>query len=584
MAITIDESSDQITLSSDTSNTFFYVGTGGLLTPSVAPTNGQLLIGSTGAAPVVASLTAGAAVSITNAAGAITIANTGVTSAVAGTGVSVSGGTGAVTFANTGVTAIAGIAGQITFSSSTGSVTASLATAGTAGTYASVTTDAYGRVTSGAASQSVGTGGTGLTTAPTNGQLLIGNGTTYTLANITGSTGLSVTNGAGTIALANTGVTSNVAGTGITISGGTGAVTITNSGVTSFSGDGTILGNSLSTGAVTATLKTAAAGTVLGNRTGAAAVPTYTSTPVLGLAGTTLGTISLSGNTSGTILIQPQAVAGSYNFNLPITAGTAGQPLLSGGGVASPMTFGTLSVAAGGTSLAATPTNGQLLIGNGTNYTLATLTAGNDIAITNAAGAITVAHATGGTAGTYTNATITTDVNGHITSASSNYGTYVYYGSNFENPNNADWAVNALAYATIDPISNALVVRAFNDTTETGVGAYLTVPTSATNMTFTWKLRPATAPGTTNNKVIMRLYSRSIPNGAVVAAWSGATNFTTLTIPNNTDFNYVTQTVSLATLGITPGNLYAFEITRQASITNNVVGLIYLIEFTVQFT
>ena len=33
-----------------------------------------------------------------------------------------------------------------------------------------------------------------------------------------------------------------------------------------------------------------------------------------------------------------------------------------------------LTVANGGTGLSSTPTNGQLLIGNGTNYTLATLT------------------------------------------------------------------------------------------------------------------------------------------------------------------------------------------------------------------
>jgi hypothetical protein len=48
-------------------------------------------------------------------------------------------------------------------------------------------------------------------------------------------------------------------------------------------------------------------------------------------------------------------------------------------------------VSAGGTGLTATPTNGQLPIGNGTGYTLATLTAANGISITNASGAITIA-------------------------------------------------------------------------------------------------------------------------------------------------------------------------------------------------
>jgi hypothetical protein len=47
-------------------------------------------------------------------------------------------------------------------------------------------------------------GGTGLATIPTNGQLLIGNGTGYTLNTLTASTGISVTNGSGSITLTNT--------------------------------------------------------------------------------------------------------------------------------------------------------------------------------------------------------------------------------------------------------------------------------------------------------------------------------------------------------------------------------------------
>lgn len=61
-------------------------------------------------------------------------------------------------------------------------------------------------------------------------------------------------------------------------------------------------------------------------------------------------------------------------------------------------TVGTLGVSRGGTNLTATPTNGQLPIGNGTDYTLATLTAGSGISVTNASGSITIA-ATGGGGG-----------------------------------------------------------------------------------------------------------------------------------------------------------------------------------------
>ena len=53
--------------------------------------------------------------------------------------------------------------------------------------------------------------------------------------------------------------------------------------------------------------------------------------------------------------------------------------------------IGTVGVNQGGTGLTALPTNGQLLIGNGVDYTLATITAGSGIVVTNAPGAITVA-------------------------------------------------------------------------------------------------------------------------------------------------------------------------------------------------
>jgi hypothetical protein len=55
-----------------------------------------------------------------------------------------------------------------------------------------------------------------------------------------------------------------------------------------------------------------------------------------------------------------------------------------------------LKIAEGGTGLDSTPTNGQLLIGNGSGYTLATLTAGTGLSVTNATGSITIAASGGG--------------------------------------------------------------------------------------------------------------------------------------------------------------------------------------------
>ena len=63
----------------------------------------------------------------------------------------------------------------------------------------------------------VTSGGTGLTSIPTAGQLLIGNGTGYSLNTLTAGAGISVSNGPGTITVANTGVLSFSAGsTGLT--------------------------------------------------------------------------------------------------------------------------------------------------------------------------------------------------------------------------------------------------------------------------------------------------------------------------------------------------------------------------------
>lgn len=54
-----------------------------------------------------------------------------------------------------------------------------------------------------------------------------------------------------------------------------------------------------------------------------------------------------------------------------------------------------LPVGFGGTGVATTPTNGQIPIGNGTNYVAASITAGTGITVTPGAGSITIA-STGG--------------------------------------------------------------------------------------------------------------------------------------------------------------------------------------------
>ena len=193
-------------------------------------------------------------------------------------------------------------------------------------------------------------GGTGLSAYPLNGQLLIGNtaGKKYNLNTLTAGSGIGVTNGAGTIAIANTGVLSNVAGAGISVSSATGNVTVANTGVLSVTA-GTGISVTATTGAIT-------------------------------VANT--GVLSFNGGSTG----------------LTPNTDTTGAVTLAG----------TLDVDNGGTGQTSY-TNGQLLIGNTTGNTLtkATLTAGTGIAITNGTGSISVA--TNGTITTNAPVTKTAD-------------------------------------------------------------------------------------------------------------------------------------------------------------------------------
>ena len=161
-------------------------------------------------------------------------------------------------------------------------------------------------------------GGTGVSTTPTNGQLLIGNGTGYTLSTITGSTGLSVSNGAGAITLTNTGVTSAVASTGISVSGATGAVTFTNTGVTSLTA-GSNITLSGSTGAVTIS-STNPGGTVTSvDASGGTTGMTFTGGPITGSGTLTLsGTLAVANGGTGATTV------GGAQTNLQVDpAGTA---------------------------------------------------------------------------------------------------------------------------------------------------------------------------------------------------------------------------------------------------------------------
>jgi len=188
-------------------------------------------------------------------------------------------------------------------------------------------------------------GGTGLSTIPTNGQLLIGNGTGYTLNTLGYGAGISVTNGSGTVTVANTGVLSNIAGTGISVSGATGNVTIANTGVLSFSGGSTgLTPNTATTGAVTL------AGTLIAANGGT------------GFASYAVGDL-LYANTTTTLAKLPDVATG----NALISGGVGVAPSWGKIGLTTHVS-GVLPIANGGTNSTATPTTNGVSYGTGSAY------------------------------------------------------------------------------------------------------------------------------------------------------------------------------------------------------------------------
>ena len=279
-------------------------------------------------------------------------------------------------------------------------------------------------------------GGTGLNTSTAaNGQLLIGNGTGFALATLTQGTGITITNGAGTISIANGGVTSITGTTNqVTASASTGAVTLSLPQNIHTGATPTFAGLTLTAGTVTVSTPyisntqtwNAGAVTFTGELinitdTASAAASKFLEYQVAGVAkfavrkdgaivtgswaaSTIAATVGGTGQTS--YAVGDLLYADTTTSLAKLADVATGKALVSGGvgvapnwgliGLTSHVT-GILPVANGGIGVnASTASNGQLPIGNGTGFTLATLTQGTGITITNGAGTITIAASSSG--------------------------------------------------------------------------------------------------------------------------------------------------------------------------------------------
>ena len=223
---------------------------------------------------------------------------------------------------------------------------------------------------------------------PSNGHVLIWNASTSLWEShaITAGTAIGITNGAGSITVNNTGVTSAVAGTGISVSGATGAVTITNSAP-----DQTVALTGAGTTSITGTYPNF---TITSNDAYTGTVTSVTGTSPVASSGGTTPAISLASGygdtqnpyaskTANYVLAAPNGSAGVPTFRAIVAADI---PTLNQNttGTASNVT-GTVAIGNGGTgqttSTAAfnalapsqTSNSGKYLTTDGTNASWATI-------------------------------------------------------------------------------------------------------------------------------------------------------------------------------------------------------------------
>ena len=324
----------------------------------------------------------------------------------------------------------------------------------------------------------VTSGGTGLTTIPTDGQLLIGNGTGYTLNTLGTGSGISVANGAGTITIANTGVLSFSGGTtgltpvaaavGVVVLGGTLIAANGGTGFASYA-----VGDLLYADTTTTLAKLADVAT--GNALISGGVSTAPSWGKIGLTTHVDGVLPIAnGGTNATATPIAGAVAyGSGTAYAFTAAGTTNQALLSAG--AGTPTWNTLT---SGTSILYGDGSGlfsNVTIGSGVSFVGGTLSAT-------------------GTGGTVTSVTGTSPVlsSGGTTpdiSLASGYG-------DTQNP----YAAKTATYVLAGPTTGAAAVPTFRALASTDIPAlnYVSSVTGTAPVVSSGGLTPAISMAAAN--------------------------------------------------------------------------------------
>lgn len=307
-------------------------GTGTAYAVTAAGTSGQVLTSQGTSAPVWSNVSS---VAVTT----LSFGTTGLTPSSATSGAITVSGTLNVANGGTGTTTSTG-SGSNVLSNSPTLVTPALGTPSSV----NLTNATNVPVNQATGTLSTSNGGTGNTATPTNGQLLIGNGSGFTLAQLSVGTGIGITNSSGSITLSNTGVltlsfgttglTPNSASNGAIVVSGTLATGSGGTGLTSFTSGGALYATSTSA-LTTGTLPVTAGGTGSTTSTGSGSVVLANSPTISGtLSASVISASSTISDSLGNVRTVPVE---SKSTAYTLVAGDAGQCIsITTGGVTVP--------------------------------------------------------------------------------------------------------------------------------------------------------------------------------------------------------------------------------------------------------
>lgn len=191
-----------------------------------------------------------------------------------------------------------------------------------------------------------------------------------------------------------------------------------------------------------------------------------------------------------------------------------------------------------------------------------------------------------GANGTYVKSNGETAAPSFATPAGGSGSSSFYFGADtLDISYSADLPITVPAEPTMDTNNASLPVLRFDQTTVEGCHFKVLPPAGMTNIIFEFQSRAEAAPGAIRT-VGLGIYRRGLPDNLVVPAWSAVGTLSDLSMPASNEFwQYDSETVTLASLGITAGQKTHLQLVRKAPQAGiNLTGDWTLLDLNVRFS